>query len=102
MNDKIKCDSVIRHLTHYYHSYFYRSSIIVCMIDVPDQSLTPLTPAHHPYQSFWTRLSGKYGNKFYWRENGEAKAILDAVSAVDTCLREEPGRFKCSQVRERN
>ena len=49
-------------------------------------------------QSFWTRLSGKYGNKFYWQEQGEAKAILDAVSAVDTCLREEPGRFKCSKV----
>jgi len=49
-------------------------------------------------QSFWTRLSGKYGNKFYWQEQGEAKAILDAVSAVDTCLREEPGRFKCSKI----
>ena len=51
-------------------------------------------------QSFWSRLSGKYGNKFYWQEKGEASAILNAVSAIDTCLREEPGRFKCSQVRE--
>ncbi|KAG1678486.1 hypothetical protein FOA52_014517 [Chlamydomonas sp. UWO 241] len=49
-------------------------------------------------RSFWSRLSGKYGNKFYWQENGEAKAILDAVSAIDTCLREEPGRGKCSAV----
>ncbi|GAX81128.1 hypothetical protein CEUSTIGMA_g8562.t1 [Chlamydomonas eustigma] len=49
-------------------------------------------------QSFWSRLSGKYGNKFYWQEKGEAKSILDAVSAVDSCLREEPGRFKCSKV----
>lgn len=31
-----------------------------------------------PEQSFWTRLSGKYGNKFYWQEKGEAAAILDA------------------------
>ena len=35
----------------------------------------PITP-----QSFWTRLSGKYGNKFYWQEKGEAAAILNAVS----------------------
>lgn len=49
-------------------------------------------------QSFWTRLAGKYGNKFYWQEKGEATSILDAVSAIDTCLREEPGRFKCSNV----
>jgi hypothetical protein len=49
-------------------------------------------------RSFWSRLSGKYGNKFYWTENGENAAIIDAVSAIDTCLREEPGRNKCSNV----
>jgi hypothetical protein len=30
-------------------------------------------------QSFWGRLSGKYGNKFYWQEKGEAESILNAV-----------------------
>lgn len=49
-------------------------------------------------QSFWSRLAGKYGNKFYLKENGEAAAILNAVSAIDTCLREEPGRLKCATV----
>lgn len=49
-------------------------------------------------RSFWSRLAGKYGNKFYWQEKGEASSILNAVSAIDTCLREEPGRFKCSSV----
>ncbi|KAG2487151.1 hypothetical protein HYH03_014263 [Edaphochlamys debaryana] len=49
-------------------------------------------------RSFWGRLAGKYGNKFYWQENGEAASIMNAVSAIDTCLREEPGRFKCSTV----
>ncbi|KAG2453244.1 hypothetical protein HYH02_002567 [Chlamydomonas schloesseri] len=49
-------------------------------------------------RSFWGRLAGKYGNKFYWQENGEAASILNAVSAIDSCLREEPGRFKCSTV----
>lgn len=49
-------------------------------------------------RSFWSRLSGKYGNKFYWQENGESASIIDAVSAIDTCLREEPGRNKCSNV----
>lgn len=51
-----------------------------------------------PLQSFWGRLAGKYGNKFYWQENGEAQAILDAVSAIDTCLREPSGRAKCANV----
>ena len=49
-------------------------------------------------RSFWSRLSGKYGNKFYWQENGESASIIDAVSAINTCLREEPGRSKCSNV----
>lgn len=76
-------------------------------------------------QSFWSRLAGKYGNKFYWQEKGEAASILNTVSrlhptpshmltpvtltpsescctpqvsAIDSCLREEPGRAKCSKV----
>jgi hypothetical protein len=31
-------------------------------------------------QSFWSRLAGKYGNKFYWQEKGEAASIMSAVS----------------------
>lgn len=49
-------------------------------------------------RSFWSRLAGKYGNKFYWQEKGEAASILSAVNAIDTCLREPQGRAKCSQV----
>ena len=48
--------------------------------------------------SFWTRLSGKYGTKFYWQENGEEASISNAVSAIDTCFREEPGKLKCQKV----
>jgi hypothetical protein len=33
-------------------------------------------------QSFWSRLAGKYGNKFYWQEKGEAASIMSAVSAL--------------------
>ena len=48
--------------------------------------------------SFWTRLASKYGTKFYWQENGEEASISNAVSAIDSCFREEPGRSKCSKV----
>jgi hypothetical protein len=37
-------------------------------------------------QSFWSRLAGKYGNKFYWQENGEASAIMNAVSRTHMSL----------------
>ena len=33
-------------------------------------------------QSFWSRLAGKYGNKFYWQEKGEAASIMNAVSVA--------------------
>eukprot|EP00873_Tetraselmis_striata_P035907 jgi/Tetstr1/456171/TSEL_042939.t1 len=33
-------------------------------------------------QNFWTRLASKFGNKFFWQEQGEASSILNAVSAV--------------------
>jgi hypothetical protein len=49
-------------------------------------------------KSFWTRLAGKYGNKFYWKQEGEEAAINNAVSAINTCLREPPGRLKCSTI----
>jgi hypothetical protein len=49
-------------------------------------------------QSFWSRLAGKYGNKFYWQQEGEHAAIMNAVSAINTCLREPAGRFQCSKV----
>jgi len=49
---------------------------------------------------FWSALAGKYGNKFYWRDNGETAAIKNAVSAIDACAREEAGRFKCSKIQE--
>lgn len=31
-------------------------------------------------QRFWSSLSGKYGNKFYWQDNGQEAAIVNAVS----------------------
>lgn len=49
-------------------------------------------------RSFWSRLAGKYGNKFYWQEKGEAASIMNAVSAIDTCIREPQGRAKCATV----
>lgn len=41
-----------------------------------------LTVSAVDVQSFWSRLAGKYGNKFYWQEKGEAASILNAVSGA--------------------
>jgi len=30
-------------------------------------------------RNFWTRLASKFGNKFFWQEQGEASAMLNAV-----------------------
>ena len=49
-------------------------------------------------QNFWTRLSGKYGTKFFWQERGEGTAIVNAVSAIDTCAREPIGKLQCSKI----
>eukprot|EP00271_Cylindrocystis_brebissonii_P005869 TRINITY_DN18226_c0_g1_i1.p1 TRINITY_DN18226_c0_g1~~TRINITY_DN18226_c0_g1_i1.p1 ORF type:complete len:307 (+),score=16.56 TRINITY_DN18226_c0_g1_i1:49-969(+) len=49
-------------------------------------------------RSFWSRVSGKYGNMFYWKENGEDVAIEAAVSAIDTCLREPIGPAQCASI----
>ncbi|GAQ84670.1 hypothetical protein KFL_002000060 [Klebsormidium nitens] len=49
-------------------------------------------------KSFWSRLSGKYGNKFFWQEKGEDASIEAAVIAIDTCLREPPGPRACANI----
>ena len=30
-------------------------------------------------QRFWSSLAGKYGNKFYWQDNGQEAAVVNAV-----------------------
>lgn len=36
---------------------------------------------------FWTRLQGKYGSKFFVKENGIDLAIVNAIEAITSCLR---------------
>ncbi|GAB2300618.1 hypothetical protein Dimus_034652 [Dionaea muscipula] len=45
--------------------------------------------------SFWSRLAGKYGNVFYWKEKGEDASIEAAVNAIGYCLREPVGPNNC-------
>ena len=49
-------------------------------------------------RTFWSRLAGKYGTKAYWTKNGEAVSIVNAVGAIDECLREPVGRLQCAKV----
>ncbi|XP_038998786.1 thylakoid lumenal 15.0 kDa protein 2, chloroplastic-like [Hibiscus syriacus] len=48
-------------------------------------------------RSFWSRLAGKYGNMFYWKEKGEEASIEAAVMAISNCLREPVGSSNCSE-----
>ncbi|XP_020248922.1 thylakoid lumenal 15.0 kDa protein 2, chloroplastic [Asparagus officinalis] len=50
-------------------------------------------------RSFWSRLAGKYGNMFYWKEKGEDVSIEAAVMAISNCLREPVGPNNCSEVK---
>ncbi|KAK8600320.1 hypothetical protein V6N13_059877 [Hibiscus sabdariffa] len=50
-------------------------------------------------RSFWSRLAGKYGNMFYWKEKGEDSSIEAAVMAISNCLREPVGPNNCSEVK---
>ncbi|BFG35936.1 hypothetical protein CerSpe_222100 [Prunus speciosa] len=50
-------------------------------------------------RSFWSRLAGKYGNMFYWKEKGEDGAIEAAVMAISSCLKEAVGSDNCSEVK---
>lgn len=49
-------------------------------------------------RSFWSRLAGKYGNIFYWKEKGEEASIEAAVMAISSCLREPVGSSNCSEI----
>eukprot|EP00268_Persea_americana_P011243 TRINITY_DN1472_c0_g2_i3.p1 TRINITY_DN1472_c0_g2~~TRINITY_DN1472_c0_g2_i3.p1 ORF type:complete len:173 (+),score=19.89 TRINITY_DN1472_c0_g2_i3:1333-1851(+) len=50
-------------------------------------------------RSFWSRLAGKYGNIFYWKEKGEDASVEAAVLAISSCLREPVGQSNCSEVK---
>ncbi|KAB1223662.1 Thylakoid lumenal 15.0 kDa protein 2, chloroplastic [Morella rubra] len=50
-------------------------------------------------RSFWSRLSGKYGNIFFWKEKGEDASIEAAVMAISNCLREPVGPSNCSEIK---
>ncbi|PSC76021.1 thylakoid lumenal kDa chloroplastic [Micractinium conductrix] len=50
-------------------------------------------------RSFWSRLAGRYGTKFYWQDNGQDLSIVNAVAAIDNCVREPMGRAQCSTIR---
>ncbi|KAL8094773.1 thylakoid lumenal 15.0 kDa protein 2, chloroplastic [Apium graveolens] len=50
-------------------------------------------------RSFWSRLAGKYGNMFYWKEKGEDASIEAAVMAISNCLREPVGPNNCSEIK---
>ncbi|XP_065855168.1 thylakoid lumenal 15.0 kDa protein 2, chloroplastic [Euphorbia lathyris] len=50
-------------------------------------------------RSFWSRLAGKYGNMFYWKEQGEDASIESAVMAISSCLREPVGSTNCSEIK---
>ncbi|KAF5750413.1 thylakoid lumenal 15.0 kDa protein 2 chloroplastic [Tripterygium wilfordii] len=50
-------------------------------------------------RSFWSRLAGKYGNIFYWKEKGEDASIEAAVMAISNCLKEPVGSNNCSEIK---
>ncbi|KAI3837201.1 hypothetical protein MKX03_010766 [Papaver bracteatum] len=50
-------------------------------------------------RSFWSRLAGKYGNMFYWKEKGEDASVEAAVMAISQCLSEPVGPTNCSEVK---
>ncbi|XP_078427591.1 thylakoid lumen 15.0 kDa protein [Wolffia australiana] len=48
-------------------------------------------------RNFWSRVAGKYGNMFYWKEKGEDQSIEDAVTAISGCLRDPLERNSCAE-----
>ena len=40
-------------------------------------------------RTFWIELQTRYGNQFFVRDNGENLAIIEALGAIETCLRKD-------------
>jgi hypothetical protein len=40
-------------------------------------------------RTFWIELQTRYGNQFFVRENGEDRAIIEALESIETCLRRD-------------
>ena len=38
-------------------------------------------------RTFWIELQTRYGNQFFVRENGEDRAIIEALESIEVCLR---------------
>ncbi|KAK1283986.1 hypothetical protein QJS10_CPB21g00326 [Acorus calamus] len=49
-------------------------------------------------RNFWSRVAGKYGNMFYWKEKGEDASIEGAVVAISKCLRDPTNPNNCSEI----
>ncbi|KAL6650282.1 hypothetical protein ACP70R_009207 [Stipagrostis hirtigluma subsp. patula] len=60
-------------------------------------NIGPLVDLEVP-RSFWSQVSGKFGNMFYWKEKGEDASIEAAVTAISRCLRDPSGTNNCSEV----
>ncbi|MGD1907534.1 MAG: TPM domain-containing protein [Leptolyngbyaceae cyanobacterium] len=39
-------------------------------------------------RTFWIELQTRFGNQFFVRDNGEDRAIIETVDALETCLRQ--------------
>ena len=39
-------------------------------------------------RTFWVELQTRFGNQYFVRENGEDQAILQALGAIETCLKQ--------------
>ncbi|AGY56668.1 TPM domain-containing protein [Gloeobacter kilaueensis] len=37
---------------------------------------------------FWQELQGRYGNQFYVQDNGRARALMEAINAIDVSIRQ--------------
>ncbi|UPQ99485.1 thylakoid lumenal 15.0 kDa protein [Chloropicon primus] len=49
-------------------------------------------------RNFWSKVAGKFGNKFYWQDQGADRAIINSVNAIDFCVREPESRLKCTKL----
>ncbi|KAL6841040.1 hypothetical protein ACP4OV_029009 [Aristida adscensionis] len=70
---------------------------LICVCNIINFNIGPLVDLDVP-RSFWSQVSGKFGNMFYWKEKGEDASIEAAVTAISRCLRDPTGTNNCSEV----